>query len=89
MELCRKVTRCHYCGDINGMVKKCGLLKISHEKFRSQKKNSELVSEKLAEFDEAIESNKELSAMVTSTGLIHVLNPLEVLELFKRIPGKN
>ena len=39
IELCKKVTKCPYCLDINGTVKKCGLLKISHEKYRSQKKN--------------------------------------------------
>ena len=61
VEMCKKVKTCHYCQDINGTVKKCGLLKISHEKFRSQKKTSELVTEKLAEYEEAMEGNKELS----------------------------
>ena len=86
VDLCKKTNKCHYCGELNGIVKKCGLLKISHEKYRSQKKTSDVVSDKLAEYDEAIEGNRELSAMVGSTGLIQVLNPLEVLELFKRIP---
>lgn len=78
VELCKKVSKCHFCGEINGTVKKCGLLKISHEKFRAQKKTGDVVSAKLAEFDEAIETNKELGTMVTATGLIHVLTPLEV-----------
>ena len=89
VDLCKKVSKCPYCGDTNGTVKKCGLLKISHEKFRSVKKTSDVVSEKLAEYEEAIEGNKELGAMVNSTGLIQVLNPLEVLELFKRIPDED
>ena len=55
VDLCKKTNKCHYCGEINGIVKKCGLLKISHEKYRSQKKNSDVVSDKLAEYDEAIE----------------------------------
>ena len=75
----------HYCGALNGVVKKCGLLKISHEKYRTQKKTSEVVLKKLAEYDDVIENNKELQSMLAS-GLIHVLNPLEVLNLFERIP---
>ena len=66
-------------------MKKCGLLKISHEKYRTQKKTSEVVLKKLAEYDDVIENNKELQSMLAS-GLIHVLNPLEVLNLFERIP---
>ena len=89
IELCKKVTKCPYCKDINGTIKKCGLLKISHEKFRSQKKTSELVTEKLAEYEEAMEDNKELSSMVSTTGLIHILNPIEVLDLFKRITDED
>ena len=63
VEMCKKVKTCHYCQDINGIVKKCGLLKISHEKFRSQKKTSDVVIEKLAEYEEAMEGNKELSSV--------------------------
>ena len=36
----KKVTACFGCGDLNGVVKKCGLLKISHERYRSVKKSS-------------------------------------------------
>ena len=85
IDLCKKVQRCHYCGALNGVVKKCGLLKISHEPYRSQKKSSDIVQEKLAEFDEVAEGNKELESMVAS-GLIKLLNPLEVLNIFEKIP---
>jgi DNA-directed RNA polymerase III subunit RPC1 len=34
VELSKKINKCHHCGEINGFVKKCGLLKISHEKYR-------------------------------------------------------
>ena len=34
------MNQCFSCGDLNGVVKKCGLLKISHEKYRSVKKSS-------------------------------------------------
>ena len=67
-----------------GMVKKCGLLKLSHEPYRSCKKNSEVVLDKLAEYDELVEKNKEVEALL-GNALIHVLNTMEVLTLFKRI----
>jgi DNA-directed RNA polymerase III subunit RPC1 len=68
----------------NVVVKKCGLLKISHEPYRSCTKNSEVVLEKLAEYDELVEKNKEVEALL-GNALIHVLNTMEVLTLFKRI----
>jgi hypothetical protein len=34
VEKAKKLTQCFSCGDLNGVVKKCGLLKISHEKYR-------------------------------------------------------
>ena len=57
--------------------------------FRSHKKTSELVQRHLAEFDQAAESNKEMEALVPTSGLISVLNPLEVLEIFERIPAED
>ena len=36
-----------------------------------------------------MEDNKELSSMVSTTGLIHILNPIEVLDLFKRITDED
>ena len=88
IDACKKVNTCPSCGELNGVVKKCGLLKISHEKFRSCKKNSEVLQSKLAELEDAAEGNKELESMVHGgSGLIHILNPLEVLEMFERIPA--
>ena len=46
------------------MVKKCGLLKISHEPYRSCKKNSEVVLDKLVEYDKLVEKNKEVEALL-------------------------
>ncbi len=43
------------------------------------------MQKKLAEYDDAIENNPELQSMLAS-GLIHILNPLEVLNIFKQIP---
>ena len=66
IELCKKISVCSYCGETNGVVKKCGLLKISHEKYRACKKNSEMLLDKLAEFDQATQGNKEMESMINS-----------------------
>lgn len=90
VEACKKVHTCPSCQDTNGVVKKCGLLKICHEKFRHEKKNATTVADKLAEYDWSVEQNKDLGPLVTQgSGLIHILNPLEVLDLFKRIPDED
>ena len=80
----KKTVQCFECNARNGVVKKCGLLKISHEPYRFCKKNSEPLMDKLAEYEELIEKNKEVESMM-STALIHVLNQMEVLSLFEQI----
>jgi DNA-directed RNA polymerase III subunit RPC1 len=65
VDMCKKITTCPYCGALNGVVKKCGLLKISHEKYRTAKKTSEVVLKKLAEYDDVVENNKELQSMLS------------------------
>ena len=84
----KKCVQCFECGARNGVVKKCGFLKISHEPFRSCKKTSDAVMDKLAEYDEMVEKNKDIEGLLGSA-LIHVLNPLEVLTLFERIPDSD
>ncbi|XP_023347954.1 DNA-directed RNA polymerase III subunit RPC1 [Eurytemora carolleeae] len=84
----KKVNQCFSCGDLNGVVKKCGLLKISHEKYRSVKKSSNIIHDKLAEYDELREKNSEIESMLGSA-LIHIFNPLEVLALFKNIQDQD
>ena len=85
LEKAKKLTKCLHCHSANGVVKKCGLLKISHEPFRSAKKTSDAVLDRLAEYDEVVEKNKEIEGML-SNALVHVFNPLEVLTLLERIP---
>ena len=34
LEKAKKITKCLHCQALNGVVKKCGLLKISHEPYR-------------------------------------------------------
>ncbi|MCI4384647.1 hypothetical protein PGIGA_G00041280 [Pangasianodon gigas] len=63
---CRKRNVCLYCGAFNGPVKKCGLLKIIHEKYKSSKKVVDpIVSDFLQSFDTAIEHNKEVEGLLT------------------------
>ncbi|KAL7303100.1 hypothetical protein TKK_0004313 [Trichogramma kaykai] len=84
----QKCTLCPHCGELNGTVKKGGLLKIAHMKYRNKKPTDSLVLDKLAEFDDAIENNEELESLVRS-GLTTFLNPLECLGLLERIPARD
>ncbi|XP_048419560.1 DNA-directed RNA polymerase III subunit RPC1 isoform X2 [Stegostoma tigrinum] len=87
-EKCRKRTFCLYCGSFNGPVKKCGLLKIIHEKYKTNKKVMDpVVSDFLQSFDIAIEHNKEVEALLGRAQ--ENLNPLVVLNMFKRIPSED
>lgn len=105
-----------------GPVKKCGLLKIIHEKYKTNKKVVDVfVSNFLQSFDTAIEHNKLVEPLLTRAQVTicffyycfkcsHVardgpqsciftlifqflyqenLNPLVVLNLFKRIPQED
>lgn len=87
-EKCRKKTICLFCGAFNGPVKKCGLLKIIHEKYKTNKKVMDpVVSDFLQSFDIAIEHNKEMEALLGRAQ--ENLNPLVVLNIFKRIPSED
>ena len=69
----------------SGTVKKCGLLKIVHEKYKHNKKTADpVVQDFINSFDEAVEQNKDLEALLPKCQ--ETLNPLVVLNLFKRIP---
>lgn len=87
-EVCKKVTRCPHCNDLNGVVKKCGMLKISHEKFRSVKKDNAILNEQLVAYENAAQFNREIEPMI-SCGLINMLNPLNILHLFEQIPDED
>ncbi|XP_013774384.1 DNA-directed RNA polymerase III subunit RPC1-like [Limulus polyphemus] len=84
IERCKKNSTCFYCGALNGVVKKCGLLKIVHEKFRHVRKNDTTVSEFLAEFENAVKYNKELDTHLNKAAQ-DMLNPLRVQQLFQQI----
>ncbi|CAB1343971.1 unnamed protein product [Coregonus sp. 'balchen'] len=85
---CRKRTLCLNCSTLNGLVKKCGLLKILHEKYKTTKKVVDaVVSDFLNSFDIAIEHNKEVEGLLNRAQ--ENLSPLVVLNLFKRIPAED
>jgi DNA-directed RNA polymerase III subunit RPC1 len=67
------------------MVKKCGVLKILHDKFKSVKKNEAIVKEMVESFCIAKEFNKEIEPLIPKAH--EILNPLQVLFLFKNIPS--
>ena len=77
LEKSKKTSTCPNCGEQNGTVKKAGLLKIVHEKFKDKKSTNVTLQEKLAEYRNVTEENKELESILQS-GLVNVLNPLEV-----------
>lgn len=83
-DLAKKVSICPHCGEINGVVKKCGLLKISHEKYKTKKPES-VIKSKLAEYNDVVAYNPEIESM-KKHGLVQILNPQEVLKLLEAIP---
>lgn len=83
----KKNTKCTYCGAVNGPIKKGpGLMKILHEPFRGKKATDPLMAEALQELSDATANNRELNQLLGAHALICELNPLQVLDLFKRIP---
>lgn len=82
----RKVNVCNHCEAINGTVKKGGPLKIIHERFR-QKKLSEEAEKWRSSFAAVIDGQAEVGRFLGTKGL-EELNPLKVLDLFKRMPAE-
>lgn len=79
----RKAVYCPYCASTNGAVKKAGALKIIHDKFRAKKTAEEMEKWKKT-FAPAVEAQKELG-MYLNKAVHEDLNPLKVLDLFRRI----
>ncbi|RSH83323.1 uncharacterized protein EHS24_007001 [Apiotrichum porosum] len=83
---CKKITTCPYCFASNGIVKKSGTLKISHEPYRSNK-NADAKQEWLSNFKTVI---SEQGAMATHLNKsVEDLNPLKVYELFRRVTAED
>lgn len=73
-----------------GPVKKSGLLKIVHEKYRPTTSSKRPPPQEVREFrqviDEVAEHNMELQPFVSKAQ--DNLNPLRVLQLFERVPDE-
>ncbi|KOS19462.1 DNA-directed RNA polymerase III subunit RPC1 [Escovopsis weberi] len=89
-EQCRKCRQCPYCGEINGQIRKVGVIKLAHDKFSAYKKStsmkkmppeSKLVFD--ASFDEAKKQNPDVEKHLSRA--MEDLNPLWVLNHFKMI----
>ncbi|CAG9763359.1 unnamed protein product [Ceutorhynchus assimilis] len=93
VDKCKKIVKCPYCKSTNGFVKKMTaakgstnntVLKIVHEVYRVKDKDK--LMEKLSqEFHLAIEGNPEIQSALGNS-VSHILTPIDVLKLFKRIP---
>lgn len=83
---CKKRAQCPSCGAANGTVKRSGTMKISHEPFRATK-NATAKEEYLSGFGTAVAENKALSQHLSRA--VEDLNPLKVLELFKRVSAED
>ena len=54
------------------MVKKCGMLKIIHDKYKQNRRGGESVYQDfVSTFDNATEHNKELDGLLTKTQVFH------------------
>lgn len=85
IEKTKKVHFCLFCGSLNGTVKKCGLLKIVHEKYKGSttKTVDPAIQEFYNSFEAAKKHNKELDPLIKRAQ--EDLNPLIVKDLFERI----
>jgi len=83
LDRAKRCRTCPWCGQQNGPVKKCpGSLKILHDRFG--KTPSEAANERRGQFRDAAEANPDLVPLLR--GLVELLDPLKVLELFRRVP---
>lgn len=85
----KKVRKCMFCNSLNGTVKKCGLLKIIHEKYKSaSKKNIDpAITDFLYSFEVAKKHNKDIDSLLNRAQ--EDLTPLVVQDLFSRIPDED
>lgn len=82
---CKKVSKCPYCYAPNGIVKKNGPMKISHEPYRGTK-NAEAKAEYIDKFKVVLSENRGIGNHMDK--IVEDLNPLKALELFKRVSAE-
>ncbi|KZV60964.1 beta and beta-prime subunits of DNA dependent RNA-polymerase [Peniophora sp. CONT] len=83
----RKSVYCPHCAATNGTVKKAGALRIVHDRYRA-KKTADEAERFRASFEPALAAQPELRPYVQRTPL-EELNPLKVLDLFKRMSDED
>ncbi|KAL1407575.1 DNA-directed RNA polymerase III subunit C1 (rpo31) [Vanrija albida] len=83
---CKKQSSCPYCFAPNGIVKKSGTLKISHEPYRSNK-NADAKQEWMQNFKTVIAEQGAIGTHLSKS--VEDLNPLKVLELFRRVTAED
>ncbi|KAI8635919.1 hypothetical protein BD408DRAFT_426964 [Parasitella parasitica] len=79
---CKKVTYCPHCNAVNGVVKKVGPMKITHDKYRLKRVDAEAEQFRKT-FETAAASMPEIKPHISKAQ--DDLNPLRVLRLFQRI----
>lgn len=87
-EKAKKITTCQNCGGLNGPVRKDGLLRIVHDKYKNKKKSDPIIKQKLEEFHNRIKYKKECESMI-ETILIDSLTPIDVSFLFYHLEVLN
>lgn len=82
---CRKVTTCPHCSSTNGIVKKVGIMKIVHEKYRHAQKGKS-VDEETEQFKKSLASalSSSQDVKIHASKAQDDISPLRALELFKR-----
>jgi len=80
----RKVSYCPRCKQLNGTVKKVPMMKIIHDKFRS-KKTAQEKDEFRKTFDNALRLGGGQDVNPHLNKAMDDLNPLRVLDLFRKI----
>ncbi|KAI1416301.1 beta and beta-prime subunits of DNA dependent RNA-polymerase [Hypoxylon sp. FL1857] len=76
---CRKTKNCHYCGAVNGQIRKVGALKLVHDKFSAFNKSTSQKKQPPPTKKHIHDLEKHLRKAFED------LNPLRVLNLFKQI----
>lgn len=85
---CRKTSECPHCGAPNGPVKKVGVMKVIHERYRPAIKRHQADADAFKRrLREAIEANNELRMHLGKAQ--EDLNPLRAQELFERITSED
>ncbi|KAI8871779.1 beta and beta-prime subunits of DNA dependent RNA-polymerase [Ramicandelaber brevisporus] len=83
---CKTIGICPHCGEINGVVKKVGPLKVIHDKYRKKNTHNERDVER-GTFQFAMDANSEIKQHINKA--MDDLNPLKVFQLFERISAED